>query len=456
MGDLKSYNQKRDFSKTKEPYGKIKTSSKRLSFVVQHHYATKEHYDLRLEWKGVYVSFAIPKGPSFNPKDKRLAVKVEDHPLSYGTFEGIIPKNEYGGGTVILWDRGTWKPNQEYINFSKGPIKFSLNGKRLKGDWVLVKLSDKDNWILIKENDEYAGKVDIKKYNTSIKTLKTKEEIEGKGVKIDITSPEKVIYPSDKITKLDIAKYYSKISKRMMPFLEGRLISTIRCPDGLNGEKFFMKHLNTESKGIGKRRLKDKNGEMVDYYYIKDKTGLMDEVQMNSYEFHICTSKVPNINKPDIIVFDLDPDEGLSLKKIRDGVRDLKNILDKLGLKSYLKTSGGKGYHIVVPIDLSSYMEALNISRMVAEVMVEEYPNKYTTNIRKKNRKGKIFIDFLRNNKGQTSVAPYSLRLRDGAPISMPIKWSELDKIRPNEINIKNVDKYLKRKDPWEDFLNYY
>jgi len=450
---LGSYNRKRDFSKTKEPYGKTKKSGKKLSFVVQHHYARREHYDLRLEWNGVYVSFAVPKGPSFNPKDKRLAVKVEDHPLSYGTFEGTIPKGEYGGGTVILWDKGTWELNQEHKpDFKNGPIKFRLKGKRLKGEWTLVRFNGEDNWLLIKEKDEYVGNIDIKKYDTSIKTGKTKEEVEGKSTEIDITSPEKIIYPDDKITKLDIAKYYKKVSNRMMPFLEGRLISTIRCPSGLDNEKFFMKHLNTESKGIGKKRVKDKNGEMLDYYYIKDKKGLMDEVQMNSYEFHIWGSKVPNISKPDIIIFDLDPDEGLSLKKVRNGVKDLKSILDRLGLKSYLKTSGGKGYHIVVPINLPSFTKAENISRSVAEVMVEEWPEKYTINIRKEKRKGKIFIDYFRNKKGQTSVAPYSLRLRSGAPISMPIKWSDLDKIRPNEINIKNVDKYLKRKDPWEGF----
>lgn len=457
LSELKKYNSKRDFSKTKEPFGVKKRSKKKLSFVVQHHFARREHYDVRLEWKGVYVSFAVPKGPSFDPKDKRLAVHVEDHPISYGSFEGVIPKGEYGGGVVILWDKGTWEPiGSENVDFKKGPIKFALKGKRLEGSWTLVKYKEEDNWLLIKEKDEYVKSLDISKFKTSIKTGRTREQIENGDVplrEVEITNPDKVIYPKDKITKGEIFDYYKKVSKRMMPFLNDRLISTIRSPSGLSGEKFFMKHLNTDSKDIGCKRIKDKEGIYKDYYYIKNEFGLLDEVQMNSYEYHIWGSRKTNIKRPDMIVFDLDPDEGLSLTKVRTGVKDLKSILDKLGLKSYLKTSGGKGYHIVVPLDMKSFKEAENLSSQVAEVMVETWPNRYTTNMRKPSRKGKIFIDYFRNKEGATSVAPYSLRLRDGASVSMPIKWSDLDKISPNEITLKTIDKYLKRKDPWEGFF---
>lgn len=149
MSNLKEYNKKRDFKKTKEPYGSKDTkSSKKLKYIIQHHLARKDHYDLRLEYDGVFVSFAVPKGPSFNPKDKRLAVKVEDHPLSYSNFEGVIPRGEYGGGTVMLWDKGNWCPHSK-PDFTKGPIKFSINGERIKGDYTLVKFKE-DNWLLIK------------------------------------------------------------------------------------------------------------------------------------------------------------------------------------------------------------------------------------------------------------------------------------------------------------------
>ena len=128
---LSEYNKKRNFNKTKEPLGKVRKKSKNLKFVVQHHVARKDHYDLRLEWKGVYISWAVPKGPSYNPKDKRLAIRVEDHPISYGNFEGIIPKGEYGAGTVMLWDKGNYNLiSDDKPNFDDGPIKFKLNGRQ--------------------------------------------------------------------------------------------------------------------------------------------------------------------------------------------------------------------------------------------------------------------------------------------------------------------------------------
>ncbi len=452
MPDLKKYNSKRNFKNTPEPIGKKKRKkSKQLKFVIQHHIARKDHYDLRLEWKGVYVSFAIPKGLSFDTKDKRLAIHVEDHPLSYGSFEGIIPKGEYGGGTVMLFDFGYWSLTEdENVDFEKGPIKFILKGKRLKGTWSLIHM-DKNNWLIIKEKDEFVNKINIKDFNTSIKTGRTMDEISD--IKnITLTSGEKIIFKKEKISKQEIFEYYKLISKRMMPFLENRLISTVRSPNGI--EKFYMKHLNNQSKDLGKKKIKNKHEQSTNYYYFKNENGLLSEVQMNSYEYHIWGSKVTNLKKPDILVFDLDPDEGLSIKKVREGVKDLKKVLDNLNLKSYLKTSGGKGYHIYVPLQMSSFKECEKIAKDITEVLILNYPDKYTTNIRKENRKNKIFIDYFRNKFGATSVCPYSLRLKKKAPISCPISWKELDKIKPDSITIKNIKERLKKKDPWANFFD--
>ncbi len=462
MNDLKKYNEKRDFTKTKEPIGKVKKNNgKKLKFVIQHHLARKDHYDLRLEYDGVYISFAVPKGLSFDTKDKRLAIKVEDHPLSYGNFEGTIPKGEYGAGTVMLFDKGTWIPYKDSkIDFKNGPVKFTLNGERLKGSWSLVKFKD-DNWLVIKERDAYVKKNDISKYKTSVKTGRTMEEIAGnkkvgkdfKLEEIEVTNPDKIIFKKEKITKKEIMDYYRLVAKRMMPFLDNRLISTVRAPNGVEEDKFFMKHLNTDSNNIGKKVLKNKNDESLDYYYIKNGNGILEEVQMNSYEFHIWGSLQNKIKKPDILVFDLDPDEGLSLKKVRDGVRDLKSILDNLELKSFLKTSGGKGYHIYVPLQMSSWKKCEKIAKDIADIMVLNWPDKYTTNMRKEKRVGKIFIDYFRNKEGATSVCPYSLRLKKGAAVSCPIYWKELDAIKPNDITIKNIKERLRKKDPWSDFF---
>lgn len=452
MKSLKTYNKKRNFNKTKEPLGiKKNKKSKKLKFVVQHHLARKDHYDLRLEYDGVYKSFAVPKGPSFNTNDKRLAIQVEDHPLSYGNFEGTIPEGEYGAGTVMLWDKGYWYTENK-PNFNKGPIKFKLMGIRLIGCWTLIHMKE-DNWLLIKEKDEYVSNKDIKDYDKSIKTGRTMEEISGKVLdsNIEITHPDKIIIKKGKITKKDIAEYYKLISDKMMQFLDNRLISTIRCPNGK--EKFFMKHLNTKSKNIGKKIIKDDNVDTRDdYYFIKNKNGLIEEVQSNSYEFHIWGSKQNCVNKPDLLVFDLDPDIKMPIKEVRKGVKDLKKILDELNLKSYLKTSGGKGYHIYIKLDSTSWKKTEKIAKDICEIMTSRYPEKYTTNMRMKNRKNKIFIDYLRNKKGATSVCPYSIRLKDNAPVSAPITWKELDKIKPDDINIKNIKARLK-KDPWADFF---
>ena len=450
---LEEYNRKRNFDKTLEPRGRKEKNSRKLRFVVQHHIARKDHYDLRLEWDGVLKSWAVPKGPSYNPKDKRLAVMVEDHPLSYRNFEGIIPKEEYGAGTVMLWDYGTWEVlDGKKPNFKKGIIKFKLYGKRLKGLWTLV-LMDEDNWLLIKDKDEFHLYNDILEFNTSVKTGRTMAKIAGEKTTIELTNPDKVIFKNPKVTKKDIFNYYEKVAKRMLPFIENRLISTIRLPDGVGGTPFYKKHFENLDGYLGVKKLRSSGDNRNDYYYIKDINGIMQEVQMNSYEFHIWGSKVDDVNHADILVFDLDPDENLSLIKLREGVKDLKKILDDYNLESFLKTSGGKGYHIVVPLrNKTTWKNARSIARNIAKLMEATWPDKYTSNMKKSKRKGKIFIDWVRNIKGATSVAPYSIRLRKKATISMPIKWSELDKIKPGEITIDKAIKLLKNIDPWEKF----
>ena len=453
MSKLSEYNKKRNFNKTKEPIGKNSKRAKKLRFCIQHHIARKDHYDLRLEWNGVLISWAVPKGPSYNPKDKRLAIMVEDHPLDYRNFEGSIPKGEYGGGTVMLWDKGYWEPIKGYKpNFKKGPIKFILKGSRLKGMWTLVKLKSDNNWLLIKDEDEHHLYDDINEFNTSIKTNRTIEEIANNIKKIEITNPNKIVYKNPKVTKMNIINYYKEVAKHMLPFIENRLFSTIRYPNGAKGGKFYKKHFENIHKFLGMKKINSKSDHQNDYYYIKDINGLISEVQMNSYEFHIWGCLANDLRHADILVFDLDPDEHLSLAKLREGVKDLKNILDEYKLESYLKTSGGKGYHIIVPLKGKvTWKNARIIAKNIAKLMETKWPDKYTSNMKKERRKGKIFIDWVRNTKGATSVAPYSLRVRKKLTVSMPISWSELDKIKPDEITIEEALKRIKRKDPWQD-----
>ncbi len=192
LKSLKTYRTKRDFTKTAEPSGKVAVASSRVRrFVIQKHDATRLHYDLRLEYGGVFKSWAVTRGPSLDPRDKRLAVEVEDHPLDYGDFEGTIPKGQYGGGTVMVWDRGYWLSDDPEQGFKKGDLKFALEGEKLHGEWVLVRMKNdrtggkRTNWLLIKHRDEYAreGKAnDILDEDTSAASGRTMEQIaEGKG-----------------------------------------------------------------------------------------------------------------------------------------------------------------------------------------------------------------------------------------------------------------------------------
>jgi bifunctional non-homologous end joining protein LigD len=192
MAGLQTYRAKRDFDVTAEPRGRVaRSKAKQLRFVIQRHAATRLHFDLRLELDGVYKSWAVTKVPSPDPATKRLAVEVEDHPLEYGTFEGTIPRGQYGGGTVQLWDRGSWKPKSDnpQQDLEKGMLKFELTGKRMHGSWALIRMRDdvrrgarqpRHNWLLIKERDEAAqpGEPDaLLGEDTSVATGRTLEEI---------------------------------------------------------------------------------------------------------------------------------------------------------------------------------------------------------------------------------------------------------------------------------------
>jgi len=213
-----------------------------------------------------------------------------------------------------------------------------------------------------------------------------------------LTSPDKIVYSKGKITKQDVANYYRHIAPKILPHLKGRTLSLVRCPNGVGECHYFRQNPTVSS--------------------VKE---LLSHVQMNTIEFHI--------NTPDIMVFDLDPGENVSLQRLRRGARDLKSILDELGLQSTLKTTGGKGYHVMVP-----YPE--NISGQIAQLLEAKWPAKYTTNIRKDAREGKIFIDYLRNGPSSTHIAPYSLRARPTPTIALPISWEELETTMPNHARL--------------------
>lgn len=272
-----------------------------------------------------------------------------------------------------------------------------------------------------------------------------------KSPAMPLTSPGKEMYPG--VTKKDVMEYYRKIAPRMLPFVTGRLASLVRCPAGTDEQCFYQKHLREEAPGLSETEIRESSGSLDEYLAVEDENGILNAVQLNTIEFHVWGSRLETLEQPDTVVFDLDPDAGLDLQAVRQGLRDLKGILDAVGLTSFLKTSGSKGYHVVVPLNPAAGWETVRgFAKKVAEAMEEKWPDRYTANVRKVKRKGKIFIDWIRNTRGATSAAPYSLRARAVPAVSCPISWDEMDRVAPQDITIQNI--FRRRKNPWAEYFD--
>ncbi|SER38899.1 ATP-dependent DNA ligase LigD phosphoesterase module /ATP-dependent DNA ligase LigD polymerase module [Faunimonas pinastri] len=870
---LDEYNNRRDFGITAEPAGEVAAGSGH-SFVVQKHDATRLHYDFRLELDGVLKSWAVTKGPSLDPQQKRLAVHTEDHPLPYGKFEGTIPKGQYGGGTVMLWDFGTWEPlHDPREGLEKGMLHFILHGERMRGGWAMVRMPPRgrdsgkhENWLLIKERDgeadeadpilaanmvsvttgrtmeeiatgespvwdstkpvaeqspEALGKPPASKparkkaaaaktasgevpefrspqlatlvdvppegrdwvhelkydgyrtliaangdavrcytrngldwtakfgpvvkaiaelglsgtmidgeivafapdgrtdFSTLQKTLKeggelaffafdllTKDNedvtgetllerkarlkaitdrlpkgspvhfsdhVQGQGEKvlnqicaaghegiiskkasapyrgartkvwykikcikrqefviggwspsekrhgfrsllvgtwnegeegqpgklvyagrvgtgfndrdlqelgekfeaiaaktspfaevprdarrgakwvepklvaeiafteftadgvlrhpsflglredktarevhietpapmeeepeaapkpalkkapakkaakagskpasalpppsaplktygenegieragIKLSSAGKVLFPGQGVSKGNLADYYEAVSELMLPHVGVRPLSLVRCPQGRGKHCFFQKHdTGGFNEAIHHMEIVEGTGASGDYFYVDDLPGIMAGVQMGVMEWHVWGSRTADIEKPDRLVFDLDPDEGLGFEAVRTASVDLRDRLAEIGLKTYPMLSGGKGVHVIAPlVPKVAWPEAKTFCKAFAVLLGEERPDRYVANMSKARRKGRIFVDYLRNERGSTAIAPYSTRSREGAPVSAPVTWEELERVEgANIFNVANMPTRVKEVgDPWPDYAS--
>jgi bifunctional non-homologous end joining protein LigD len=875
---LERYREKRNFRTTPEPRGHIlRGKAKALSFVIQKHAASHLHYDFRLELNGALLSWAVPKGPSLDPHDKRLAMHVEDHPLEYGGFEGIIPPRQYGSGTVMVWDRGTWRPIGDPVaGYAKGHLKFELDGEKLKGGWALIRTqgskydgkSGKEAWLLIKESDRYAkegraarivdeepdsvvsgrsleaiardkarewhsnrsaaanvrggaldapaasrksgaassgktarsraaggdGAVDpspasargakkarmpamlwptlatlvdstpagdgwiheIKfdgyrmvcridhgdvhiysrngkewtstlpslvaplqqldvdqawldgeiavadakgltsfqqlqnalsdprarnisyflfdllyedgydlrgvalterkrrlrallrasdpklRYSVDVqgsgpeffeqacalhlegavckradsiyregmrtrdwlkvkcghrqemviggftdpqgsrsgfgalllgiydagelryagkvgtgfddKTLTKLRPILGKleqrapafvnpprgfeakgahwvkpqlvaeiaftewsndgalrhpsfqGLRQDkkasevvreqptptgskggenatpprpqraaratasskravsegsmdtiagvkLSHPDKQLFPEAKLAKRDLALYYEQIGDWILPHLRDRPLALVRCPDGWNRQCFFQKHADRSVNAAVTRVEVPEGKATATYFAANSLPALVALVQWGVVELHPWGSRAPKLDRPDRLVFDFDPDDGVAWKQIVDAVGVLRALLDDLGLQGFLKTTGGKGLHVVVPIRPTlDWGRAKGFTKAIADLLVSTFPDRFTATMSKAQRKDRIFIDYLRNAEGATAIAPYAIRARANAPVSTPIAWDEIGSdVRFDHFNVRNIPGRLAglREDPW-------
>jgi bifunctional non-homologous end joining protein LigD len=271
---------------------------------------------------------------------------------------------------------------------------------------------------------------------------------------VRLTHPDRVLYPDAGITKADVALYYALVAERMLPHVANRPLMLVRCPEGQAGQCFHQKHL---SAGMGKAikavTISEADGDEP-HTYIEDVHGLMQLVQMGVLEIHTWGSHVDDLEHPDQLTFDLDPDEGLAWTRVIEAARSIKARLTKLGLHSFLKTTGGKGLHLVVPIVPRADWDAIKqFCKNFADEMVREQPERYLAKVSKRERKGKILIDYLRNGRGATAACAYTTRARPGAPVAAPLAWDELtENLRPDQFNTRNLPTRLSEADPWADF----
>ena len=283
--------------------------------------------------------------------------------------------------------------------------------------------------------------------------MAAKEEIEIAGVRL--TSPEKVLYPEQSITKRQLAEYYLAVAEAMLPHVARRPITLVRCPTGRQRKCFYQRHAGSgvppELGEVDISGFEDSGA----YLFIKDPKGLVAMVQMGVLEMHPWLSRIDRPLTPDHMIFDLDPGEGLGFADVAAAARDVRASLDDLNLISFLKTTGGKGLHVVVPIERRhEWRDVKAFAKRLAESLSADAPGRFLSRISKAERRGRIFIDYLRNDPTSTAVAPYSTRARAGAPVAMPIAWEDLSPgLDPAAFNVKTAPKYLRERgaDPWAE-----
>lgn len=433
---LLKYKAKRDLKKSREPAAKKKKGkSEKLIFVIQEHHARRLHFDLRLEAGGVLKSWAVPKEPSNDSTVKRLAIHVEDHPYSYKDFAGTIPFG-YGKGTVRIWDKGTYtvkgqdaKTSEKEIRagIKKGAFHFTLEGKKLKGEFLLIRLknSSKDEWLLMKKKEGTLSK--------------------GKPQHAELTHLDKLYWPKEKITKGDLIKYYDQIAPYILPYLKDRPESLRRYPNGITGQTFFQKNLVSHPDWITTAPLKHKEGK-VNYLLIQNEESLLYAANLGCIELHPFFSRTTSLQKPDYLIIDLDP-KGASFDKVIHVAQTIHAVLEEFQIPSYCKTSGATGLHIAIPLGAKyDYSKVKAFAEVIALLVHHRTPQISTLERSISKRKNKVYIDVHQNNFGQTIAAPYSVRARPGATVSTPLKWSEVKKgLDPADFTIKNILKRVKK-----------
>lgn len=509
---LEVYRRKRDFTRTSEPPGARPAEQGGRRFVVQRHRARRLHYDLRFEIDGVLVSWAVPKGPTLDPSARRLAVHVEDHPIEYLTFEGVIPSGEYGGGDVIVWDLGTWEPvhtDDPASAVRDGELHAEVHGEKLRGRFVLVRRDgDEKSWMLLHKHDEQAVEGwDPEEHPRSVTSGRTNDEVKADpdrlwrsdapaaeasvsllpeqlpdeaiaalgelgaqgtwevfGRSLKVTNLDKALFPppdghGEPVTKRELLAYTARIAPIALPYLEGRALNLHRYPDGAEQQGFWHKQRPTHApEWVGAWDNPDADeGETTTYIVPTEPADLVWVANFGALEWHPWTSRTTAPHEPTYALIDLDPGERTSWDELLTLARLHRTALEHLGVTARAKVTGRRGIQIWVPVvaghtfeDTRAWVEKL--SRTVGKVVPELVSWKWE----KKARGGLARLDYTQNAINKTLVAPYSPRPAPGAPVSVPIGWDELDDpdLRPDRWTIRTVlDRVAERGDPFRALL---
>ena len=273
---------------------------------------------------------------------------------------------------------------------------------------------------------------------------------------VRISHPDRVVYPADGITKLELARFYERIADWIVPHVKGRPLTLVRCPDGISSECFYMKHSKIWAPDALRRVKIQEKTKVGDYLVADTSAAVVGLVQMGVLEIHTWNTRVERVEHPDRLVLDIDPGAGVAWPAVVETARLLRRVLDRAGLESFPKTTGGRGLHVVVPLmPAADWRACLEFSRAIASALERRHPDRYTTAFAKAGREQKILIDYLRNNRTNTSVAAFSTRARDGAPVSVPLRWAELKReLDPASFTVRTIEKRLARlrEDPWAGY----
>jgi bifunctional non-homologous end joining protein LigD len=511
MGDrLEAYRRKRDFTRSPEPGGEVGTGCGQARFVVQRHRASRLHYDLRFEIDGVLVSWAVPKGPTLDPSVRRLAMHVEDHPIEYLHFEGVIPSKEYGGGDVIVWDTGTWEPvrtEDPRAAVETGELHAEVQGEKLRGRLVLVRRDRQagtDAWMLLHKRDEHAVQGwDAEDHPRSVLSGRTNEEVQAdpdqlwhsaapaaeatqslqpevlpdeaidelEGLaregtwevfdrRLKVTNLDKVLFPGDPpVTKRELLAYTARVAPVALPYLEGRPLNLHRYPDGAQSKGFWHKQRPTHAPEWlhAWDNAEADEGETTTYVVADEPAALVWAANFGALEWHPWTSRTGAPHEPTYALIDLDPGDRTTWQDLLQLARLHRTALDHLGVTARAKVTGRRGIQIWVPVargytfdDTRDWVEKL--SRTVGKVVPELVSWKWELRA----RRGLARLDYTQNAINKTLVAPYSPRPAAGAPVSVPITWEELDDpdLRPDRWTVRTVpDRLAKIGDPFRVLL---